>query len=235
LIFVSTNPAVTALLRATRAIPIIFTWVSDSIGSGYVASLSHPGGNITGFHNFEPGFGGKWLELLKAGAPAVQRVAVVHVPEISANVAFLRVIEAAAPSFGLTVVGAGVRDSVDIEHVLAAFAQEPGGGLIVTPSPLTATRRDVLISVAARLRLPAIYPFRFYAASGGLISYGIDQMETVREAASYVNRVLRGEKPGDLPVQLPSKFQLVINLKTARELGLPISDPFLARADDVLE
>jgi putative ABC transport system substrate-binding protein len=175
------------------------------------------------------------LELLKTAAPTVQRVTVVHVPEISANVAFLRVIEAAAPSFGLTVVGAGVRDSVDIERVLTAFAREPGGGLVVTPSPLTATRRDVLISAAARLSLPAIYPFRFYAASGGLISYGIDQMETVREAASYVNRVLRGENPGDLPVQLPSKFQLIVNLKTARELRLAIPNSFLSRADDVIE
>jgi putative tryptophan/tyrosine transport system substrate-binding protein len=183
-IFVSTNPVVTAVLRATHTIPIVFTWVSDSVGSGYVKSLAHPGGNITGFHNYEPALGGKWLEVLKEVAPSVRRVAVVHVPEIAANVAFIRVAEASSESLGVTVTAAGVRDAADVDSVLSYFAREPNGGLIVTPSPLTATRRDVIIAAAARLNLPAIYPFRFYAASGGLISYGIDQLETVREAAS---------------------------------------------------
>jgi putative ABC transport system substrate-binding protein len=234
-IFVSTNPAVSALTQVTRTIPTVFTWVSDAVGSGYVASLAHPGGNITGFHNFEPELGGKWLELLKEMAPGVRRVAVVHVPEISANVSFLHVVEAASASFGVTVTAAQVRDAADIERVVTAFAREPNGGLIVTPSPLTATRRDVIIAAAARLDLPAIYSFRFYTASGGLLSYGINQMETVRDAASYVDQILRGANPGELPVQLPTRFQLVINLKTARALGLTISDAFLSRVDEVIE
>jgi len=234
-IFVTTNPVVSALTQATRTIPIVFTWVSDSVGSGYVASLAHPGGNVTGFHNFEPAMGGKWLGVLKQIAPRVRRAAVVHVPEIAANVAFIRVAEAASTSLGMTVTAAGVRDAADIERVLMEFAQEPNGGLIVTPSPLTATKRDLIIAVAARLGLPAIYSFRFYVASGGLVSYGIDQLETVREVASYVDRILRGANPGELPVQLPTKFQLVVNLKTAKTLGLTIPESFLLFADEVIE
>ena len=234
-IFVTGNPGVSALMRLTRTIPIVFTWVSDSVGTGYVANLAHPGGNITGFHNYEPAFGGKWLELLKEVAPGVRRVAVVHVPEIAANVAFLHVIEAAAASFGVKVTAAGVRDAADIERVLMEFAHDPDGGLIVTPSPLTATRRDVIVGVAGKAQLPAMYPFRFYAASGGLVSYGFNQMETVRGAASYVDRILRGTSPGELPVELPTKYQLVLNLNTARALGLTVSDAFLSRADDVIE
>lgn len=234
-IFVTTNPVVSALTQATRTIPIVFTWVSDSVGSGYVASLAYPGGNVTGFHNFEPAMGGKWLGVLKQIAPRVRRAAVVHVPEIAANVAFIRVAEAASTSLGMTVTAAGVRDAADIERVLMEFAREPNGGLIVTPSPLTATKRDLIIAVAARLGLPAIYSFRFYVASGGLVSYGIDQLETVREVASYVDRILRGANPGELPVQLPTKFQLVVNLKTAKSLGLTIPESFLLFADEVIE
>jgi putative ABC transport system substrate-binding protein len=234
-IFVSTNPAVSAVMRATRTIPIVFTWVSDSVGSGFVASLARPGGNITGFHNFEPALGGKWLGVLKEIAPRVQRAAVVHVPEITANVAFLRVAESASTSLGMTVTGAGVRSAADIERVLADFAHEPNGGLIVTPSPLSATRRRQIIAAAARLGLPAIYPFRFYATSGGLISYGIDQTELVREAASYVDRILRGADPGGLPVQLPTKYQLVINLKTAKALGLVVPNSMQLLADEMIE
>ena len=234
-IFVSTNPVVTAVLRATHTIPVVFTWVSDSVGSGYVASVAHPGGNITGFHNYEPALGGKWLEVLKEVAPSVRRVGVVHVPEIAANVAFIKVAQAASASLGVTVTALGVRDAADINRVLSDFAREPNGGLIVTPSPLTATRRDVIIATAARLKLPSIYTFRFYAASGGLVSYGIDQLETVREAASYVDRILRGANPGDLPVQLPTKYQLVVNFKTAKALGLALPESFLQRADEVIE
>jgi putative ABC transport system substrate-binding protein len=234
-IFVSTNPAVSALMQSTRTIPIVFTWVSDSVGSRFVASLARPGGNVTGFHNFEPALGGKWLEVLKQVAPRVRRAAVVHVPEIAANVAFLHVAEAASASLGMTVTAAGVRDAADIERVLTAFAREPNGGLIVTPSPLTATRRELIIALAASLGLPAIYPFRFYSASGGLVSYGIDQMEQVREAASYVDRILRGANPGELPVQLPTKYELVINLKTAKALGLTITQSLLLRADEVIQ
>jgi len=234
-IFVTTNPVVSALMQVTRTIPIVFTWVSDSVGSGYVATFAHPRGNITGFHNYEPALGAKWIGILKEIAPAVQRVAFVHVPEITANVAFMRVGEASSAALGLTVSGAAVRNPADIERVLTEFAQEPNGGLIVTPSPLTATRRALIIELAARLRLPTIYSFRFYATSGGLISYGIDQTELVREAASYVDRILRGANPAELPVQLPTKYQLVINLKTANALGLNVPNSMQLLADEVIE
>jgi putative ABC transport system substrate-binding protein len=233
-IFVSTNSVVSATLKATRSIPIVFTWVSDPVGSGFVANLPHPGGNITGFHNFEPAIGGKWVAFLKQIAPDLRRVAVVHVPEIAPNVAFLHVVEAAAPSLGLSVTAAEVRNAADIERVLSAFGQE-GGGLIVTPSALTATRRDLIIGLAARLRLPAIYSFGFYAESGGLMSNGINQLELVRAAASYVDRILRGASPGDLPVQLPLRYELVINLKTAAALGLAVPNSLQLLADGVIE
>ena len=235
LIFVSTNPVVNAVKEATGSIPVVFTWVSDSVGSGYVANLARPGGNITGFHNFETAIAGKWLGVLKEIAPAVHRVAVLHVPEIIPNVAFLRVAQSGSASFGMTVSGVGVRSAADIERLLTEFASEPDGGVIVTPSPLTATRRSVIIECAARLRLPTIYPFRFYAASGGLISYGPDQTELVREAASYVDRILRGANPADLPVQLPVKFQLVINISTAKALGLTVPNSMQLLADEVIE
>jgi ABC-type uncharacterized transport system substrate-binding protein len=233
-ILVSTNSVVSATLKATRSIPIVFTWVSDPVGSGFVANLPRPGGNITGFHNFEPAIGGKWLAFLKQIAPDLRRVAVVHVPEIVPNVAFLRVVEAAAPSLGVSVTAAEVRNAADIERVLSAFGQERGG-LIVTPSALTATRRDLIITLAARLRLPAIYSFGFYAESGGLMSYGINQLELVRAAASYVDRILRGTSPGDLPVQLPLRYELVINFKTAAALGLAVPNSLQLLADEVIE
>jgi len=233
-ILVSTNSVVSATLKATRSIPIVFTWVSDPVGSGFVSNLPHPGGNITGFHNFEPAIGGKWLAFLKQIAPDLRRVAVVHVPEIIPNVAFLHVVEAAAPSLGFSVTAAAVRNAADIERVLSAFGQE-GGGLIVTPSALTATRRDLIITLAARLRLPAIYSFGFYAESGGLMSYGINQLELVRSAASYVDRILRGTSPGDLPIQLPLRYELVINLKTASALGLAVPNSLQLLADGVIE
>ena len=233
-IFVSTNSVVSATLKATRSIPIVFTWVSDPVGSGFVANLPRPGANITGFHNFEPAIGGKWVAFLKQIAPDLRRVAVVHVPEIVPNVGFLRVIEAAAPSLGLSVTAAEVRNAADIERVLSAFGQE-GGGLIVTPSALTATRRDLIIALAARLLLPAIYSFGFYAESGGLMSYGINQLELVRSAASYVDRILRGTSPGDLPIQLPLRYELVINLKTAAALGLAVPNSLQLLADGVIE
>jgi len=233
-ILVSTNSVVSATLKATRSIPIVFTWVSDPVGSGFVANLPRPGGSITGFHNFEPAIGGKWLAFLKQIAPDLRRVAVVHVPEVVPNVAFLHVIEAAAPSLGLSVTGAEVRNAADIERVLSAFGQE-GGGLIVTPSALTATQRDLIIALAARHRLPAIYSFAFYAESGGLMSYGVNQLELVRAAASYVDRILRGTSPGDLPVQLPLRYELVINLKTAAALGLAVPNSLQLLADGVIE
>jgi len=233
-ILVSTNSVVSATLKATRSIPIVFTWVSDPVGSGFVTNLPHPGGNITGFHNFEPAIGGKWLAFLKQIAPDLRRVAVVHVPEIVPNVAFLHVIEAAAPSLGLSVTAAEVRNAADIERVLSAFGQE-GGGLTVPPSALPAPRRDLIIALAARHRLPAIYSFGFYAESGGLMSYGVNQLELVRAAASYVDRILRGTSPGDLPVQLPLRYELVINLKTAAALGLAVPNSLQLLADGVIE
>jgi putative ABC transport system substrate-binding protein len=233
-ILVSTNSAVSAILNATRSIPIVFTWVSDPVGSGFVTNLPHPGGQITGFHNFEPAIGGKWLAYLSQIAPGLRQVAVVHVPEIAPNVAFLRVIEAAAPQMGLAVTPAEIRNAGDIERVVSAFGQQ-GGGLIVTPSALTATRRDLIISLAARFGLPAIYSFGFYAASGGLISYGINQLEQARPSASYVDQILRGANPGDLPVQLPLKYELVINLKTAAALGLTVPNSLQLLADQVIE
>jgi putative ABC transport system substrate-binding protein len=234
-IFVATNSVMSATLKATRSIPIVFTWVSDPVGSGFVPNLVRPGGNVTGFHNFEPAIGGKWLDLLRQVVPGLRRVAVLHVPDIVPNVAFLRVVEAAAPAFGIAVTAAEVRNAADIERVLPAFAQDGGGGLIVTPSALTASRRDLIIALSARLGLPAIYSFRFYAASGGLMSYGIDQLELVRAAASYVDRILRGTNPGELPVQLPTRFELVINLKTAGALGLTVPNSLQLLADEVIE
>jgi len=221
-------------MQATRTIPIVFTWVSDSVGSGFVASLARPAGNITGFHNFEPAISGKWLEVLKQIAPGVRRAAVVHVPDIAANVALLHAVEAASTSLGMTVTSAGVRAAADIEPALTAFARVPNGGLIIAPSPLTTTRRELIIASASRLRLPAIYPFRFFSKSGGLVSYGIDHMEQVREAASYVDRILRGANPGELPVQLPTRYELVINLKTAKALGLTIPPSLLGRVDEII-
>ena len=233
-ILASTNSVVSATLKATRSIPIVFTWVSDPVGSGFVTNLPRPGGNITGFHNFEPAIGGKWLAFLKQIAPDLRRVAVVHVPEIVPNVAFLHVVEAAAPLLGVSVTAAEIRNAADIERVLSAFGEE-SGGLIVTPSALTATRRDLIIALAARFRLPAIYSFGFYAESGGLMSYGINQLELVRSAASYVDRILRGTSPGDLPVQLPLRYELIINLKTAAALGLTVSNSLQLLADRVIE
>jgi putative tryptophan/tyrosine transport system substrate-binding protein len=233
-ILASTNSVVSAMLKVTRTIPIVFTWVSDPVRSGFVANLPHPGGKITGFHNFEPAIAGKWLAYLSQIAPGLRRVAVVHVPDIAPNVAFLRVIEAAAPQMGIAVSSAEIRNAADIERALSDFGQH-GGGLIVTPSALTATRRDLIIDLAARFKLPAIYSFGFYSESGGLISYGINQLEQARPAASYVDQILRGTNPGDLPVQLPLKYELVINLKTAASLGLTVPNSLQLLADHVIE
>jgi putative ABC transport system substrate-binding protein len=235
IIVVWANPAAAILRRATQTIPIVFTTVSDPVGGGFVANLAHPGGNITGFQNFETAIGGKWLEVLKEIAPKVRRVAFVYSPEISAHVAFMHAAEAASSSLGMTVTAAGVRNAADIESALTAFAKEPNGGLIVAPSPLIATGQDLIIALAVRLHLPAIYPFRYFCTNGGLVSYGFDPVEQQRGAALYVDRILKGEKPGDLPVQAPTKYNLVINLKTAKELGLVVSLQLQQRADEVIE
>jgi putative ABC transport system substrate-binding protein len=236
-IFAASNVSVAPLQKAISVIPIVFAQASDPVGSGFVSSLPRPGGNITGFQGYEPAIGGKWLEVLREIAPAVRTVAVLLNPSISANVAFLHAAEAAAPSFGVTVAAAGVRDAADIERELTAFAQEPNGGVIVTPSPATNTseRRDLIMAMAARLRLPVIYPYHLPAESSGLISYTYEPKAQWQGGATYVDRILRGAKPAELPVQAPTKYEMVINLKIAKALGLTVSPTLLARADEVIE
>ena len=235
IIVVWANPAAEIVRKATQAIPIIFVAVSDPVGGGFVTNLARPGGNITGFQNFETAIGGKWLQVLKEIAPGVRRVAFVHSPDISAHVEFVRAAQAASGSLGVTVTPAGVRTAEEIGPMLRAFASEPDGGLIVAPSPFHTTNQVLLLALASELRLPAIYPFRYYAENGGLASYGFNTVEQHRGAASYVDRILKGEKPGDLPVQAPTKYDLVINLKTAKALGLNVSLQLQQRADGVIE
>ena len=235
IIVVWANPAAAIVQKATQTIPIVFVSVSDPVGGGFVTNLARPGGNITGFHNFETAIGGKWLQVLKEIAPSVRRVAFVHSPDISAHVAFMHAAEAASTSLGMTVTSVGVRSAVEIEPALRAFAKEPDGSLIVAPSPLNTTNQELILALASELRLPAIYPFRYFAENGGLASYGFDTVEQHRGAASYVDRILKGEKPGDLPVQAPTKYELVINLKTAKALGLTVSLQLQQRADGVIE
>jgi putative ABC transport system substrate-binding protein len=234
-LFAAGTPALVALSRETRSIPIVFVQVSDPVKLGFVESLARPGGNITGFANFEHPIAGKWLDLLKDTAPGRSRVAVILDPDNPSQKAYLQSIEAAAPSFGVQVTSAVVRNAAEIESTIDAFAQEPNGALLVVPSAVTILHRDFIIALVARHRLPAVYPYRFFATSGGFISYGVNLPDLYREAASYVDRILRGAKPGDLPVQLANKFELVVNLKTAKALGLTISERFLQHADKVIE
>jgi putative ABC transport system substrate-binding protein len=234
-IVVSSNPALAELHRLTSTIQIVFTQVSDPVASGFVGSLARPGANVTGFQNFEPAIGGKWLGVLKEAAPNLSRIAVLFGSDNAANVALLRVAEAVAPSLGVTVTAVDIHDGGGIEPAIATFASQPDGGLIVMPHPNTAANRASIIILAARHRLPAIYPFRFFAADGGLMSYGPDQIDQWRGAATYVDRILRGQKPGELPVQAPTKYELVVNLKTARVIGLDIPPAFPLRADEVIE
>jgi putative tryptophan/tyrosine transport system substrate-binding protein len=229
------NPAVSSLVQVTRTIPIVFTQASDPVGSGFVSNLARPGGNITGFHSFEPSIGGKWLEILKQVAPSVQRAAIVHHPNIAANTAFVRAAEAASSTIGVTVTAAGVFTATDIERTMTEFARTPDGGLIVAPAPPTFDNRQLIVDMAERLRLPAVYSYRFFVTSGGLLAYGIDGKDLWRAAASYIDRILRGEPPGELPVQLPTKYYLAINLNAARALGLTVPPSLLARADEVIE
>jgi putative ABC transport system substrate-binding protein len=223
------------LQRATRSVPIVLVNVADPVGAGFVESLARPGGNITGFLNYEYGLASKWLELLKQIAPGVTRVAVMRDPCISAGTGQFGAIQSAAPSFGVELTPVNVRDAGEIERAVAAFARSSNGGLIVTGSALTTFHRDLIVSLAARHRLPAVYPRRLFVVSGGLISYGADLVEPHRRAAGYVDRILKGEKPADLPVQAPTKYELAINLKTAKALGLDVPATVLARADEVLE
>ena len=229
------NPAVSSLMQVTHTTPIVFAQASDPVGSGFVSNLARPGGNITGFHSFEPAIGGKWLEILKQVSPSVQRAAILHHPNIAANIAFVRAAEAASSTLRVTVTAAGVFNATDIERALTELAQTPDGGLIVAPAPPTFDNRQLIVDMAERMRLAAVYSYRFFVTSGGLLSYGIDGKEMWRAAASYIDRILHGEKPGDLPVQLPTKYYLAINMNAARALGLEIPPSLLARADEVIE
>jgi ABC-type uncharacterized transport system substrate-binding protein len=234
-IFASGNAAMPSLLQATRTVPIVFVNVADPVGSGFVDSLARPGANATGFVQFEYNLSGKWLELLKEIAPRVTRAAVLRDPAIVSGIGQFAVIQSVAPSAGVEVSPVNVRDAGEIERAVTAFARASNGGLIVTTSALTVVHRDLIITLAARYKLPAVYYRRYFVTSGGLMSYGYDIVEQFRGAAGYVDRILKGEKPADLPVQTPTKYQLVINLKTAKTLGLEVPPTLLARADEVIE
>ena len=230
-----TGTAVQQLLQATRTVPIVFTIVPDPVGSGFVASLAHPGGNATGFTLFEYGISGKWLELLKQIAPSVTRAGVLWDPTIPSGIGQFAVIQSVAPSVGMEVSPVNMRDAAETERAVAVFAREPNGGLIVTASALSVAHRDLIVTLAARHKLPAVYYRRLYVTGGGLISYGADVVDQLRRAAGYVDRILKGEKPADLPVQAPTKYELVINLKTAKALGLTVPPSLLVAADKVIE
>ena len=223
------------MMQATSTIPIVFTSVSDAVGSGLIDNLARPGGNVTGFILFEYSMATKWLELIKQSAPNTKRIAVLRDPLLNPSSGLWAAIQTAAPSFGVEVTPFNLRNATEIERALTGFAEVPNGGLIAPPSLLFYRERNLIISLATRLRLPAVYFTSFAVRAGGLFSYGPNSIEQSRQAAGYVNRILQGEKPGDLPVQQPTKFELVINIKTAKALGLVIPPTLLARADEVIE
>jgi putative tryptophan/tyrosine transport system substrate-binding protein len=226
---------VAPLLQATRTVPIVFALVIDPVGAGFVDSLQKPGGNATGFMLFEYSLSGKWLELLKQIAPTVTRAAVLRDPAIASGIGQFAAVQTAAPSLRVDLSAVDVRDAAEIERAVTAFARSPNGGLIVTASALTTRYRDLIIALAARLGLPAVYPYRLFVNDGGLISYGPDFLDQYRQAAGYVDRILKGDKPAAMPVQAPTKYEIVINLKTAKSIGLAMPPAVLARADEVLE
>jgi putative tryptophan/tyrosine transport system substrate-binding protein len=235
-LFATSGATVGALQQATRTVPIVFVTVIDPVGGGWVASLARPGGNATGFAASEFSLSGKWLELLKEIAPRVTRVAVIRDPSVPAGSGGFAAIQTVAPSFGIELTPVGVRDAGEIERGITTFARSPNGGLIMVGPPSSVTlHRDLIIGLAAQHRLPAVYGARFYVANGGLIASGADPVDQFRRAAGYVDRILKGEKPADLPVQAPVKYELVVNLKTAKALGLDIPATVLARADEVIE
>jgi putative ABC transport system substrate-binding protein len=234
-IFTTNIPAVAALQQATRSVPIVFANVGDPVSGGFVDSLAHPGGNITGFTVYDYGMAAKWVELLKEIAPSVTHVGFIRDPTSTVSIGLLGAIQSAARSFGLEVSPLGGRNARDIERTVTEFADESNRGLIVAGLPLLANNRDLIISLAARHRLPAVYSVRFFVTDGGRISYGPDQVDPCRPAAGYVDRILKGEKPADLPVQSATKFELVINLKTAKTLGLTVPPSLLSRADETIE
>jgi putative ABC transport system substrate-binding protein len=237
LIFAFFNAQLAPLSRETRTIPIVFVGASDPVGAGYVASFARPGGNITGFTLYEPSFVGKWLEVLKETTPGVRRVAIMVNPDtaILRGTFYLRAFETAAATFQVEPITTKVHSTSDIEAALMVLGQQPNSGLIVAPDTFTLTHAELIITLAARHRLPAVYGFHQSAAIGGLISYGPDTIDTVKRSASYIDRILKGEKPGDLPVQAPTKFELIINLKTAKLLGLTVPEKLLALANEVIE
>jgi putative ABC transport system substrate-binding protein len=235
-VILTTGSATTApLLRATRAVSIVFVHVPDPVGAGFVESLARPGGNATGFTLFEYGTSGKWLELLKEIAPSVTRAGVIRDPAITAGIGQWGAIQAVAPSLGLDVSPVNVRDADEIERTITAFARAPNSGLIVTGSALAIVHRNLIVTLAAKHKLPGVYFERSFIIGGGLISYGPDIVDQYRRAAGYVDRILKGEKPAELPVQAPTKYELVINLKTAKALGLEVPPTLIARADEVIE
>ena len=234
-ILASTGPAATAVRQQTLSIPIVFVQVPDPVAAGYVTNLARPEGNITGFTHFEFSIGGRWLQVIRDCAPGVNRVAIVFDPANPSWAAYLRTIEAAAPAFSMRLVPVAIRDAAEIEANITEFAREPNGALVVLPSPQTIVHRQIIIAVAAQHRLPAIYPYRFFVTDGGLMSYGVNLPDLYKQAASYVDRLLKGAKPADLPVQAPTKFELVLNLKTAKALGLTVPQPLLTRADEIIE
>jgi putative tryptophan/tyrosine transport system substrate-binding protein len=236
-ILAHSTPVTGALLRLTRTIPIVFVVVSDPVGSGFVTSVARPGGNITGFANLESSMISKFLEMLKDMMPQIARVALMFNPNSATGAGsyYLRPFMASAPSFAVEPITAQVHDPAEIEHTMTTLGREPGSGLIVMPDNFTTVNRELIVSLAARHRVPAIYPYRFFADAGGLTSYGVDLIDIFRRAPSYVDRILKGEKPADLPVQAPTKFELVINLKTAKALGLTVPRRLVLAADDVIE
>jgi putative ABC transport system substrate-binding protein len=233
-ILATNTPTVRALQQATQAIPIVFAGLSDPVGDGFVASLSKPGGNITGFSSLDPAIAGKWLQLLKEIAPGIVRIAVIFNPDTAPHSIYLPAIEAAAPSLAVTLSRATVREAGAIEGAIATLGQ-PGSGLVVMPDVFTFGHRKLIYGLAAQYRVPTVYPFRYHPADGGLMSYGSDITNQFRQAAAYIDRIFHGAKPADLPVQAPTKFELVINLKTAKALGLDVPPMLLARADEVIE
>jgi putative ABC transport system substrate-binding protein len=235
-VIVSSSNLVTEIVQQeTRTIPIVFVFVGDPVGSGFVTNVARPGGNLTGFPVFETAIAGKWVEIFNEVAPHVSRLAFIMVPETPAHVAFLHAAETAASPLGVKLIALGVHTAAEIERAVSEFAAEPNGGLIVVPHAVTVEHRNVILALAARYRLPALYPLRNFAKSGGLISYGTNPIDPFQQGASYVDRILKGEKPGDLPVQLPTKYELIVNLKTAKALGLTVPPSLLTRADEVIE
>jgi putative ABC transport system substrate-binding protein len=234
-LLVAGNVAMAELQRLTKTIPMVFVNVSDPVGSGFVRTLGRPEGNITGFENFEPAMGGKWLGMLHEVAPNVTRAAVLMNPETPAHATFFRAAGAVAPLLGIQLTPAGIRDADDISRAVTALASTAGGGLVILPHPVTTKHRDVIIELALRHRLPAVYPARFFAQNGGLVSYGNDPIDQWPRAAKYIDQIFRGKSPSELPVQAPTKFDLTINLKAAKAIGLVVPPAFALRADEVIE